>query len=178
MKISLPRSRGRVGVGARHHGWPQHQGLTPSPFSPGILPFALRARLRRFEIRAGRMGAQSGEGRLAAIFTLITECSHTMAIQEIPDGAAKRASDKRTWTVCGFPNPVRVMECGSLLPLSLAGACFRFQARMLAHGGNWLPRQEASLLQGKAAASRRTPWGACAFGLRGGADDGDFGGPC
>ena len=47
---------------------------------------------------------------------------------------------------------------------------WRYGVRELAPAftrGSSLPRQEASLLQGKAAASRRTPYGACAFMLRG-----------
>ncbi|TVP92732.1 MAG: hypothetical protein EA347_01475 [Thioalkalivibrio sp.] len=54
------------------------------------------------------------------------------------------------WTVGRLLCPF-AMECGSLLPLSRLSS---------------LPRQEASLLQGKAAASRRTPQ-ACALILRG-----------
>ena len=48
-------------------------------------------------------------------------------------------------------------ESDSLLPVDQwsAGACSRFQR------GSLLPRQEASLLQGKAAASRRTPYRVC-----------------
>jgi len=39
--------------------------LTPGPFTPGILPFALRARLRRFEIRSRRICPASGRGEKA-----------------------------------------------------------------------------------------------------------------
>ena len=48
--------------------------LIPDPVTPGILPSALRARLRRFEIRSRRICPQAGEGR-EAVFTLTSKAS-------------------------------------------------------------------------------------------------------
>ena len=62
---SLSRLRGRVGVGAQRRAGPSPLG----PVTPGILPSALRARLRRFEPLPADLSA-SGRGEKYVTFTL------------------------------------------------------------------------------------------------------------